>query len=166
MRGCGGDGGYCRCDSEDSEMSKMQVSKAKKPRASKAKPSRHTPAAKPRRNKAPVDSTARGDRVSKRKDRLAVRPAAQTESKQTAILEMLRQPKGTTIDAIVEATGWQKHSIRGFLSAVVRKKLGLSLNSEKIDGERRYRIEAPAAEKPSPSASRSRRAKATAQRAA
>ena len=41
----------------------------------------------------------------------------------------------------MEATGWQKHSVRGFLAAVVRKKLGLTLTSEKTDEERVYRIE-------------------------
>ncbi|MGB7125992.1 MAG: DUF3489 domain-containing protein [Methylovirgula sp.] len=133
-------------------MPKSQVSKAKSPRASKARQAR-TPTAKQQRDKVLVDSAAAGDRISRRADRLTARPATQTESKQAAVLEMLRQPKRATIDAIVEATSWQKHSVRGFLSAVVRKKLGLSLKSEKIDGKRRDRIEVPATEKPSASVS-------------
>jgi hypothetical protein len=53
---------------------------------------------------------------------------------------MLQAPGGTTIADIAKATGWQPHSVRGFLAAVVKTKLKLKLVSEKPDGERIYRI--------------------------
>jgi hypothetical protein len=60
-------------------------------------------------------------------------------SKQARVISMLESPSGTTIATMMKATGWQQHSVRGFLADVVRKKLKFNLNSEKIAGNPRHR---------------------------
>jgi len=69
---------------------------------------------------------------------------AEAASKQSRVIAMLQSSAGTTIAAMMQATGWQQHSVRGFLAGVVRKKLKLNLESKKVDGNRVYHIEGEA----------------------
>jgi hypothetical protein len=61
-------------------------------------------------------------------------------SKQSRVIAMLQSPVGATIAAVMKATGWQPHSVRGFLAGVVRKRLKLELGSTKVNGNRVYQI--------------------------
>ena len=82
------------------------------------------------------DAPADADRAPK-----ARTPRAGT--KQAKLIEMLRADGGATIDEIVEATGWQPHTVRGAFAGALKKRLGLEVTSEKVDGRGRvYRLEA------------------------
>ena len=61
-------------------------------------------------------------------------------SKSETIREFLARPQGATISELTEATGWQAHSLRGYLSGTLKKKLGLTLDSSTGEGGRRYRL--------------------------
>ena len=75
-------------------------------------------------------------------------------SKQSRVIGMLQSPAGATIAAMMKTTGWQQHSVRGFLAGVVRKRLKLKLGSKKVDGTRIYRIAGVEGGKPRPRKSR------------
>jgi hypothetical protein len=67
-------------------------------------------------------------------------------SKQAQVIDMLKRPQGTTIEEITQATAWQAHTVRGFFSAALKKKLGFTITSSKPDGTTRsYRIDQAAA---------------------
>jgi len=102
-----------------------------------------TKPARPARSGAPtVVRSAKGEKTVANANKAAgSKSAVSGVTKTEIVLKKLRMAKGATIAQLGEATGWQAHSVRGFLSAVVRKKLGLNLVSEiGKDGQRRYRI--------------------------
>lgn len=96
--------------------------------------------------KEATDSAAKSSSGRKRnnktktRQRAAIKPTSKAASKQDRVLAMLRRNEGTTIAAIMKTTGWQKHSVHGFLAGMVRKKLGLNLQSSEAGGKRIYRI--------------------------
>jgi hypothetical protein len=70
------------------------------------------------------------------------KPGASDGSKTANILDLLKRPGGVTSKELMKATNWLPHSVRGFLSGTVGKKLGLTVTSTKgEDGERRYSVE-------------------------
>ncbi len=79
-------------------------------------------------------------------------------SKQARVIAMLQSPAGATITAMMKATGWQQHSVRGFLAGVVRKRLKLKLGSSEVDGNRVYRITSTDGGKPASRQSKRRSA--------
>jgi len=110
----------------------------KKPGHSKAdkartKGSKATKSAKPQ-------ARSRGKGSSAPNPKRAVE-GSRKQTKQAACLALLRGADGASIDELQKATGWQAHSVRGFLAGAVKKKLGLALTSDKdAGGVRRYRI--------------------------
>jgi hypothetical protein len=68
-------------------------------------------------------------------------PEAQgPKGKLGVLVELLSRPEGATLADMQAATGWQAHSVRGAIAGSIKKKLGRTVTSEKIDGQRRYRI--------------------------
>jgi hypothetical protein len=97
----------------------------------------------------PIDAKANGCDQSQtsgaaacqRKSRRPTQPLARPASKKALVMEMLRQPKGATLKEIMHATGWQAHSVRGFISGSLVKRAELKVSSSRrSDGERVYRV--------------------------
>ena len=90
------------------------------------------PKAKTAKKATPVKKNATGGKQA---------GGARDGSKSAKVLELLKRPGGASLKEIMKATTWQAHSVRGFLSGTLRKKLGLAVESTKgDDGERTYSV--------------------------
>jgi Protein of unknown function (DUF3489) len=137
---------WCGASREPKEdlMSKSAKKRAARlPRASRSAAERAPKSAQskgPRHKPAQLKPAAPQDRSAESTRRKVKTDASKSGSKQARVLALLRAPNGATITAIMQATGWQQHSVRGFLAGVVRNRLKLNLTSNEVDGRRVYRI--------------------------
>ena len=83
------------------------------------------------------DKTGSRGKVASASEQPAV---ARTDTKAARVIALLKQPAGATLKAIMALTGWQSHTVRGFITAHVRKKMNYRVQSFKRGGERVYRI--------------------------
>jgi hypothetical protein len=96
-----------------------------------------TAKAQPRKRKSGNSRPAKGGQSTRKVLPAGVRPG----TKQALLIDLLRRKNGAAIDEIVEATGWQPHSVRGAISGTLKKKLGLTVGSEVVEDRGRvYRI--------------------------
>jgi hypothetical protein len=103
----------------------------------------------PRARKVAKEAKLANKKAAKKGAKAVSKPASKRKqaaearqgSKKAIILELLRRPKGATVAEIAKATGWQNHSIRGFISGQLTKRMGLTVESSKnIAGQRTYRL--------------------------
>ena len=107
--------------------------KQRKPKGTKAKaakkPAEGDPKPKRRKSKAATPKPARTKKA-----------AEPRVTKQAKVIDALYRPEGATIAEIMEMTGWQEHSVRGFISGAVKRKMGLTVERITEDGRTTYRV--------------------------
>ena len=106
-----------------------------------------TSTAKPRRRfaRTPAEPTTAAQPKTEGSRKGKASPAANADkvprvTKADAVFALVSRPEGATIAQMCEATGWQQHSVRGFLAGTVKKKAGVALSSDKAGGVRIYRL--------------------------
>jgi hypothetical protein len=127
----------------------MKIPAAEKPARTATTPlAKNSPTAKPARplmqrtrvrQKADAPITATKAKVPRGSKADSPRPGSKTAK----VIALLKRPQGASLKELLKATGWQPHSVRGFLSGTVARKMGLKVSSNKAEtGERRYAVKA------------------------
>jgi hypothetical protein len=130
---------------EQTETAQPAENAAAKPtkKANVGTRARHVAAAKPKSGKEASAAKKAPKGAKKAKPAKPAEPSARDGSKAAKILDLLKRPGGVTSKELQKASGWQPHSVRGFLSGTVGKKMGLTVTSTKgEDGDRTYSVKA------------------------
>jgi uncharacterized protein DUF3489 len=117
----------------------LQMIPSNKSAAAAPAPADTKPSRAPKRGQADRPAVP----TKKAKQAVPAKKAAPPErgTKTAKILALLKRPAGASLQQLRKATGWQAHSVRGFLSGTLKKKMGLRVTSTKVpDGDRTYRI--------------------------
>ena len=102
---------------------------------------RARPAPAPQAADPEIEATVAAAEATWAAERAAAKPRTRENSKQATVIQMLQRPEGATVQQICETTGWQAHTVRGTFAGAFKKKLGLTIVSDKAQGsERVYRI--------------------------
>ena len=133
----------------DPETTTLQAAPADTAAEPKATTKAHTAPRKPRvvpgkgKSEKKTTPSKKGTKKPKGAKQAKSAEGAREGSKAAKVLDSLKRPNGATLKELMKATGWQPHSVRGFLSGTISKKMGLTLNSTKAeDGERTYSVKA------------------------
>ena len=119
---------------QDQPTAASEPSESGKARAAARKPPAATTRAKS------IRKPGRGKKAPKRRPKAKAATRGRG-SKSAHVIALLEKSKGATLAELMKATGWQAHSVRGFLSGTLREKMGLKIESTKrVDGERVYSI--------------------------
>lgn len=88
-----------------------------------------------------IEATVAAAEATWAQEKADAKPRTRENSKQATVIQMLQRPEGATVQQICETTGWQAHTVRGTFAGAFKKKLGLTIISDKAEGgERVYRI--------------------------
>ncbi|WP_410923939.1 DUF3489 domain-containing protein [Pseudomonas aeruginosa] len=105
------------------------------------RPAPATPAAAPIEADPEIEAAVTAAEATWAQERPTEKPRTRENSKQADVIRMLKRPEGATVRQICEATGWQAHTVRGTFAGALKKKLGLTIVSDKPQGgERVYRL--------------------------
>lgn len=88
----------------------------------------------------PTTATRTAQRSKKSKPPTKAAKPSAFKSKLDLLVELMRAKSGASIDQLAKAIGWQKHSVRSAISGALKRRGGLKIMSERIDGVRVYRI--------------------------